>query len=483
MQMSYFPGQREVGAAGHLGPGHATASNEAPRAHHREINMKKHLVLLSAVIAILSGPALAGEQPVAIFHAFDQNFSDIERFVCVLADQGYSHVQIPPAQKSNPDGRWWARYQPIDYTVIEGRGSEADLKRLIKKAHGCKIKVIADVVFNHMANLDAYKDLNFPGLGPVDFHPKCDINYSDGNRTSETECWLGGLPDLDQTKQAVEAVHKKHLKKLLALGIDGFRFDAAKHMTAAALQKYVDTINAESRNKAWNYLEVIEDADTRGEDYNAVAAVTDFVLYNSLKAAFTMNGDLKTLRMAVAINDDRSVTFGRNHDNIREINASAINPYSDPTDSYLATAFVLARDSGTPIVLNWDNVDSPFIKHGVKFRQIMGQRKQAGANTKQNVLAVFNSPTLLVMERGSEGFFVVNKAATKFDQKDLDLTLTNLEGCYRELRNDFFVAIERRNDNKKWVTRWGAWTRGGLEVQARDALFFIREPWDKCQAK
>jgi alpha-amylase len=51
------------------------------------------------------------------------------------------------------------------------------------------------------------------------------------------------------------------------------------------------------------------------------------------------------------------------------------------------------------------------------------------------------------MESGSEGFFVVNKATTKFDQKDLDLTLTKLEGCYRELRNNF--NIERRNDGMK----------------------------------
>jgi len=449
--------------------------------------MKKSLafLLLFGLLAATGGLARAGEQPLAIFHAFDQSYTDVERFVCSLADQGYSHVQISPAQKSNPDGRWWARYQPVDYAVIAGKGSEADLKRMIKKAHGCRMKVIADVVFNHMATMDEYKDLNFPGIGPDNFHPKCDkdIDYGDGNRKSEIECRLGGLPDLDQEKAAVEAAHQKHLKKLMALGIDGFRFDAAKHMSNAAVQKYIDFINSQSKNKAWNYLEVISDNDTRGEDYNMIAAVSDFTLYRAVKAAFVLGGDLRSLRIAPAINDDRSVTFGRNHDNIGEINANAIDPYKDPTDSYLATAFVLAREGGTPLVLNWDNFDSPFIKHGVKFRQIMDQRKKAGANTKQNVLGVVNSPTLLMMERGSEGIAIINRAAAAFDQKDLDLTLTSLEGCYRELRNDFVVSIERRADNKKWVTRWGSANRGGIQVQARDALFFIREPWEKCQAK
>jgi alpha-amylase len=61
--------------------------------------------------------------------------------------------------------------------------------------------------------------------------------------------------------------------------------------------------------------------------------------------------------------------------------------------------------------------------------------------------------------------------------------LTNLEGCYRELRNNFNVAVERREDKKKYITRWGTWNRGGMEIQARDALYFIREPWSQCQAR
>jgi len=438
--------------------------------------------LVPICVALLSLPAQAGDQPIAIFHAFDQNFSDVEGFVCDLAGQGYSHVQIAPAQKSNPSDQWWARYQPVDYSVIEGKGTEAELKRLIKKAHGCGIKVIADVVFNHMASLDAFKDLNFPGIPASNFHAKCDINYNDGNRDSEVNCWLGGLPDLDQSKPAVVAAQKKHLKKLLSLGIDGIRFDAAKHMPADALKKYMDYINQQSKGNAWNYLEVIEDSDTRGEDYNSVAAVEDFILYRSMKAAFVLGGDLRSLRVAGAIPDPRSVTFGRNHDNIRELNTQAIDPYTDRSDAFLATAFVLARENGTPLVFNWDNLDNAFIKFGVKFRRTMVERQKAGANVKENVLSVIDSPTVLIMERGGEGFFVVNKASAKVDQKALDMTLTNLEGCYRELRSNFNVAIERR-DGKKFVTRWGTWARGGIEVQGRDALYFIREPWSQCQTR
>jgi alpha-amylase len=150
-----------------------------------------------------------------------------------------------------------------------------------------------------------------------------------------------------------------------------------------------------------------------------------------MKAAFSFGGDLRSLRVPVAVNDPRSVTFGQNHDTIRYLNPQyAIDPYDDLTDSYLATAYVLARESGTPLVFNRDNL-VPYINHGVKFRQIMRQRGNAGSNVKEYVLAAIDSPTALLMERGREGFFVENKAKDKFDIPALDLTLSNLEGCYR----------------------------------------------------
>ncbi|HWO11723.1 MAG TPA: hypothetical protein VNN80_19650, partial [Polyangiaceae bacterium] len=118
---------------------------------------------------------------------------------------------------------------------------------------------------------------------------------------------------------------------------------------------------------------------------------------------------------------------------------------------------------------------------GVKFRRIMRQRAEQGKKTQEHVLGVVDSHTLLVMERGEEGFFVLNKAAEPFDVHVLDMTLTNLEGCYRELRNGFTVAIQRNATGAKFVTRWGARDRGGLRIEAREALYFIREPFSSCQ--
>lgn len=458
------------------------------------------------ILSLASLPRLAqsGEQPVAIFHAFSQPYAEVKKFVCTLANQGYSHIQISPTQESNPGGQeWYFRYQPINYSKIEGLGSEQDIKALVDEARRCNIKVIADVVFNHMANLDSgeeAEDLRKPGkyqggkitfadfnagLGQPSQRP-CTMTFNDGNRNTEINCWLGGLPDLNSNSENVRNIHKEHLKKLLDLGVLGFRFDAAKHMPEQVLQEYIDFINIQSNGNAWNYLEVIQDSDTSGDDYRTIAAVTDFVLYNSLKNAFSFGGDLRSLRPPQAIPDSRSVTFGQNHDTIRNpqpgiasANSFAINPYDDETDAYLATAFVLARENGTPLVFGRDNLKSPFIPSGVKFRQIIKQRATR-ENVRENILAVVNSSTLLIMERGDQGFVVINKSQAKFDIPVLDMTLTSLQGCYRELRNNFTVVIEPRN-NKKFVTRWGNNNRGGMEVQGRDSLFFIREPFSQCQ--
>lgn len=429
--------------------------------------------------------ALVAPLPVAIFHAFDQDYTFLKGYVCDLAGQGYSHVQIAPAQESHDTGNWKGRYQPIDFTKIAGRGDEGALRALTTQAHGCGMKVIADVVFNHMTGAPPHyqggdHSFHFAGLAASDFHPRREIYYDNGNRDDEINGWLSGLPDLDQQSAAVQAVTKGHLSQLLSLGIDGFRFDAAKHMSREAMQMYIDHVNAATGGGAWSYLEVIADTDTKGSDYNGVAAVSDFLLYNTMKSAFSFGGDLRSLQVPEALDDARSVVFGINHDTDSVIHDDPIYPYPNRGDSIFATAYVLARESGVPLILASDNSDVPFVPAGVKFRQIMRQRAEAGHNVKDNVLAVVQPDRVLFMERGSEGFFIVNKSAEKLDQPALDLTLTHLEGCYRELRNGFLVAIERRNDGNKYVTRWGSWSRGGLEVQARDALYFIREPWTAC---
>ncbi|NEQ55731.1 MAG: alpha-amylase, partial [Leptolyngbya sp. SIO3F4] len=335
---------------------------------------------------------------------------------------------------------------------------------------------------------EATEDLTaFPGLTPEDFHTALNsdnersgtINYEDGNNYIELNHWLGGLPDLKHTEKVIQ-IQTRHLKMLMDLGVDGFRFDAAKHMPYWVIERYINYINAYSAQRGgdlsstcWNYLEVITDGDTKHYYYNWIAAITDFNMYHSMRSAFTYGGSLKTLKLPNSNQDARSITFGRNHDTIGEINQHAIAPYSDKIDSFLATAYVLAKSYGTPLVMSWDNNDCPFIKAGVQFRKEMTERMRIGKTVVENVLDVINNDNILFMERGNEGFCVINKSTETFDIAVLDLTLTNLEGTYREVRNSFDVKIQRSHD-KKFVSQWGNANRGGLKIFGREALFFTK---------
>jgi len=453
-----------------------------PRSAQPQRLCRRPLGLMLA-LGVMAWPAAgSAASPTAILHAHDQRYRDVAAMVCEIGAQGYSHIQIAPAQRSAGDLPWWQRYQPVDHRVIEGRGSAADLLALTRRAHGCGVKVIADVVLNHMASHPRYAQLRFPGLGPDDFHPRCGIDYADGNTISERRCWLNGdLPDLDPARPAVRAALQAHLKLLLDLGVDGFRFDAAKHMEPATLGSLISFANRAAGRPLWHYLEVIDDHDTRPDPYTAVAPVTDFVLCDSLAQAFAYSGHLSSLRVPRALPDRRSVSFAINHDSDPTINPGFPRcRHAERGDALLATAYVLAREAGTPLVLADDNRRAAYLPAGARFRAELAARAAAGRSTRERVLVLEAPQTLLLMERGSEGFFVVNKAAQPFDVAALALPDSSLEGCYRELRNGFTVAVQPRG-GRRWLSRWGRWARGGLQVQARDALYFLRVPFAACR--
>ncbi|MGK7941572.1 MAG: alpha-amylase family glycosyl hydrolase [Crocosphaera sp.] len=129
-----------------------------------------------------------------IYHAFDECFANIKAEVPQIEAAGYSHIQISPPNQtvSRPDDActsdeyWYIQYQPFDYELGGNLGSKKDLTDLIDAAHTRNIKIIADVVFNHMANYRYYKDVApFPEAYPTYpkkeyFHEaKCTANYSD----------------------------------------------------------------------------------------------------------------------------------------------------------------------------------------------------------------------------------------------------------------------------------------------------------------
>jgi glycosidase len=134
----------------------------------------------------------------------------------------------PPAGVTVPGG-WFEHcafhgYWTEDFKTIDPRfGTEAELKQLVDAAHERGIKVLLDIVYNHVG-YDAGYVRNPATSGWIRNKPiDCAVD--------EIRCQVGGLPDL---KTELPEVQDYLLDAQLGLaqrtGLDGFRLDTVKHI-------------------------------------------------------------------------------------------------------------------------------------------------------------------------------------------------------------------------------------------------------------
>lgn len=478
--------------------------------------LKSALILFPLLFIILFTAAFAKE-PLIIYHAFNMKFKDIVPMVDALHNEGFDAIQIPPAQQSNPSPAWWARYQPKNYSIIEGRGSLADLKNLVKKANSDKMIVIADIVFNHgMADIsaDTWRNANdkccnkhdcsdldklyakliteMPQFKRDDFHPWKEIKNEDWDehiKNGNTDItrivgWGDGTwADFNFDSPNVQKIHKEYLDLLISAGVKGFRFDAEKNMSPAQYKFYVDYIRSKLPD-AFIYGEnYTADAEILNEYSSAKTPVTDFKLFYALTSAFSPSGNLwETLRIPDSVSND-SITFARNHDTIS-------TAFKDQKDAELAWTYVLVRKEGVPLIFS-DNThqliknaqaDDKFstVKAGIKFRKIMND---FNADTEMvhlidthNCPCAYDEKNLLFMTRGDKGFIIINKSNERRNYDIAEMTNTPLKGCYKEIQYNFDVDIQPNpNDpNTKFISKWGDSQRGGFNIGPKTALFFIQ---------
>lgn len=442
---------------------------------------------LSLIMGLTWNPAPA--QADVIYHAFDECFANVTAKLPEIQAAGYTHIQISPPNQTpardddacTSDEYWYIQYQPFDYVLEGNLGSEKDLTDLIDAAHQRDIKIIADVVFNHMANYRYYKDVApFPEAYPLYpkkdyFHePKCIANYNDTEQVEND--WLcsnndpEGLPDLKTDLPYVQQKQQEYLQKLMAIGVDGFRFDALKHIPIKDIDQIAKVIPEDN----FYYGEVIGQTFDESMKYvPTFPKVTDFQLVNTLKSAFEFGGDLRSLVNPAdtkrALPGDQAVTFARNHDTWAPRQFD--NWKFDEGDLPLATAYVLARKEGTPLILTFDALN-PTVVAATQFHEQMSEEPQYYRNGKE-IAKSANSPNLLFIERGDKGLAIINKAGTTFDV--IAAKMPGLAvGCYNELQYDFKMCVDYGGDGQKYVNQWGSPDRGGIEIGPRTALFLVK---------
>ncbi len=393
-----------------------------------------------------------------ILHAFDWKYADIARRAKEIHELGYGSVLVSPPMKSANDERWWQRYQPQDYRVIDNAlGDTLDFIHMVQELDRFGVLVYADVVFNHMANeahmrrdlqyprqgvLDEYQqnaqkyqslklfgDLSKPLFTAEDFVEAFGIkNWKDKWQVQNGRITGGpsdpGLPTLRVCDHVVEQ-QRRYLKALKEIGVKGFRIDAAKHMTLEHLKRvWTDEITQDVHI----FGEIITDGGATVEEYQLFLepylqetrlGAYDFPLFSTIFKAFAKNGSFKSLIdpycFGEALSPGRAITFAVTHDIPN--NDVFLDLIMDEESEWLAYAYILGRDGGVPLI--YTDLDTS----GIKGRDGKPRWRDAWCDPRMATLIKFHNSVhgqpmsviegnddLLVLQRGEKGIVMLNKS-------------------------------------------------------------------------
>ena len=178
-------------------------------------------------------------QNMAILHAWNWKMNDVKSKLSQIKQAGYGAIQLSPMQvkvdktswsTESTSSQWWKLYQPLAYKIAEDNesflGTKAELTSLCTEAKRYGIKIVMDVVLNHLAgNASGYNSSVYTQYPLHNYGSKA----NDNNGESVVKGHID-LPDIDTSNQTVQADALALLKDYLDCGVSGFRFDAAKHI-------------------------------------------------------------------------------------------------------------------------------------------------------------------------------------------------------------------------------------------------------------
>ena len=247
-----------------------------------------------------------GADDKVILHCWNWSYDVIRENLPAIKAAGFTSVQTSPAQvpkgyhaegrDNEVSGNWWALYQPVSFCIAPTNadsylGGKAELQALCEAAHELGIEVVVDIVSNHVGN--GWNDIHNAGGDPEQpvgdggklfwITPSGEVaSYGlnwllekDGdsykyfrdyikctdNSTQGTVQGCIELPDLKTETPEVQAMVAGYLEELIDVGVDGFRFDAAKHIETPTDGDYASDYWPNILNAAEAHFK-----DVRGED-------------------------------------------------------------------------------------------------------------------------------------------------------------------------------------------------------------------------
>lgn len=322
-----------------------------------------------------------------MLHAFNWSYNTIKENLPAIAAAGYTTVQTSPVQQpkdystsGDVTGQWWKLYQPISFHIAEQSwlGTKDDLKSLCDEADKYGIKIICDIVSNHIANADETRPdsvSNQVKKYEPEFYKKRRTytrTYKGDANDSSVQAVVQGhvskCPDLVTNDTAVQTYIINLLKECIDCGVDGFRFDAAKHIETEDDGEYASdywkniTTSASSYytqktgDDLYIYGEILNNcgADRSYSSYTKYINVTDnrtgdAVLYNVSKGKASTATNAKYKSGVAASN---AVLWAESHDTYEgNSGSSGFSNTADVSDENVvkAWAIVASRKDSTAL--------------------------------------------------------------------------------------------------------------------------------------
>ena len=298
-------------------------------------------------------------QGASILHCWNWSYKTIEEHMELIAQCGYTAIQTSPAQQPKDyiyeghvcsevgypgvsgKGNWWKMYQPVTFDVCDNGltwlGTKAELSSMCKTAEKYGIKVIVDIVANHMGNISGWQN------SLSDISPQVGEYWNPDMMTDESfwhindlQIWMSdgrehftqgtmGMPDLNTANKTVQKYVYEYLDELIDCGVDGYRFDAAKHIETPADGSFASDFWPTVLDEARSHYSSVAGGDlfVYGEILNTVGdnfSIDNYTKYMSVTDNSAGHHLLESIRNGQASTPglhyaaDKSVIWAESHD-------------------------------------------------------------------------------------------------------------------------------------------------------------------------
>jgi alpha-amylase len=383
------------------------------------------------------------------FPADGSLWAQVAREADSLAASGLTALWLPPPNKgtSGSDVGYGA-YDLWDLGEFDQKGSvrtkygtRAELEAAVQAAHTAGLQVYIDVVFNHKGGADGtertggipvnpdnrnqvigaereietWTVFNFPGrrgqYSSFEWHwwhfDAVDYDQITGSvgtiyrlRDKSFDTPVAGefgnydyllFADIDMDSEEARADLRSWGEWIVrTLDVDGFRFDAAKHIRFFFFNEWLDFVRGQFPNKEFFSVGEHFTGDPGTLNYfldqtGRRMSLFDFPLFFNMRAVSHGNGnfDMRNLvtNTLVAQNPQEAVTFVSNHDVFRDPEEDDVADWFKP----LAYAFILLREQGYPCVFYGDYYDVPGrTSHRIVLDQLLAARRDHAYGTQQD---------------------------------------------------------------------------------------------------